>query len=77
MRSVHRHPAFYTRNLLHGFAPGRKTDVIARLLAGELAKGLGQATVFDPEPGAGGNVWHGVAATLGTLQNPFDPVNGH
>ena len=45
-----------TVNLLHGFAPGGNTDVIARLLAGELAKGLGQATVVDSKPGAGGNI---------------------
>lgn len=43
-------------SLLHGFAPGGNTDVIARLLAVELAKGLGQATVVESKPGAGGNI---------------------
>lgn len=43
-------------SFVHGFAPGGNTDVIARLLASELAKTFGQAAVVEPKPGAGGIV---------------------
>ena len=36
------------------FAPGGATDVVARLLAGEVSKALGQAVVIENKPGAAG-----------------------
>ena len=38
------------------FAPGGTIDVLARVLAPELAAGLGQTVAIDTRPGAGGNV---------------------
>ena len=38
------------------FAPGGTIDVLARVLAPELAAGLGQPVAIDTRPGAGGNV---------------------
>ncbi len=42
------------------FAPGGTTDIIARILAGEMSRRLGQSMVVENRPGAG--------ATLGTGQ---------
>lgn len=39
---------------MHGFPPGGNIDIIARLLANEMAKGLGQSIVIEPKPGAVG-----------------------
>jgi tripartite-type tricarboxylate transporter receptor subunit TctC len=37
--------------LMHGFPPGGNVDVVARLLAQEMSKGLGQAIVVEGKPG--------------------------
>ena len=42
--------------LMQGFAPGGNVDNVARVLAAELQKGLGQPVVVEAKVGAGGNV---------------------
>src|SRR5215212_8635159 len=39
-----------------GFAPGGNVDVIARLLAQEMAKGLGQTIIVENKPGQAGAI---------------------
>jgi tripartite-type tricarboxylate transporter receptor subunit TctC len=41
---------------LQGFAPGGNADTIARVLAEEMSKTLGQPVVAEARPGAGGNL---------------------
>lgn len=42
--------------IIQGFAPGGNADTIARVLAQEMSKGLGQPIVVEARPGAGGNL---------------------
>jgi len=48
--------------LMHGFAAGGNADAVARILAVELGKGLGQPVVVEPKPGAGGTIASGAVA---------------
>ena len=42
--------------ILVGFAPGGSTDILARVIAQEMSKNIGQQVVVDNRPGAGGNI---------------------
>lgn len=42
--------------ILQGFAPGGNADAIARTVGMEMARGLGQSTVVESQPGAGGTI---------------------
>jgi tripartite-type tricarboxylate transporter receptor subunit TctC len=54
---------------LVGFAPGGSTDIVARLIAQEMSKSIGQQVVVDNRTGAGGNI----AAELASKA----PPDGH
>src|SRR5215470_12689020 len=41
---------------MHGFPPGGNVDIIGRLLANEMSKGLGQSIVIEPRPGVAGSL---------------------
>lgn len=41
---------------LVGFAPGGSTDIVARIIAQEMSKTIGQQVVVENRPGAGGNI---------------------
>jgi tripartite-type tricarboxylate transporter receptor subunit TctC len=43
-----------TITMMHGFTPGANVDIVARLVAEQLGKRLGQTIVVEPRPGAGG-----------------------
>ena len=45
-----------TIRILVGFAPGGSTDIVARLIAQEMTKNIGQQVVVENRPGAGGNI---------------------
>ena len=38
------------------FPPGGSTDIVARVVAGKMAEGIGKAVLVDNKPGAAGNV---------------------
>jgi len=42
--------------ILIGFSAGGTTDIITRMISGELARSLGQPVVIENRPGAGGNI---------------------
>lgn len=48
--------------IIQGFPPGGNADSVARVLAQELQKGLGQPVVVEARPGAGGTVGADVVA---------------
>lgn len=48
--------------LLVGFAPGGPTDVMARIIAGQLGERLGGSFIVENRAGAGGNIAAGVVA---------------
>src|SRR5262245_53137871 len=56
-------PATYAQNypnrlikVVHGFPPGGNVDIISRLLAQEMTKGLGQSIIVEPKPGLAGSL---------------------
>lgn len=51
-----------TVRLMHGFAAGGNADAVARILATELSKSLGQQVMVEPKPGAGGTLAAGTVA---------------
>jgi hypothetical protein len=53
--------------LIVGFAPGGSTDIVARLIAQEMGKNIGQQVVVENRPGAGS----AIAAEL-TAKSPPD-----
>lgn len=42
--------------VLNGFPPGGATDVVGRVLTDHLTQSLGKPFVFEPKPGAAGNI---------------------
>ena len=53
--AVHDYPNRLIK-LLHGFPPGGNVDVVARLMAQEMSKGLGQPIIVEGKPGQAGSV---------------------
>jgi tripartite-type tricarboxylate transporter receptor subunit TctC len=45
-----------TVRIYHGFGPGGNADTVARIIAEEMTKGLGQPVIVESKPGAGGTV---------------------
>ena len=53
--------------LMHGFPPGGNVDVVARLMAQEMSKGLGQTIMVESKPGQAGSI---AAETIATSAEP-------
>ncbi len=53
--------------LMHGFPPGGNVDVVARLMAQEMSKGLGQTIVVESKPGQAGSI---AAEAIATSTEP-------
>ena len=53
--------------LMHGFPPGGNVDVVARLMAQEMSKGLGQTILVESKPGQAGSM---AAETIATNTEP-------
>ena len=43
-----------TITIIHGFAAGGPSDIVARIIADGLSKALGQSVIVEPRPGASG-----------------------
>ena len=43
-------------HLMQGFPPGGNVDIVARLMAQEMAKSLGQTIIVEGKPGIAGNL---------------------
>jgi tripartite-type tricarboxylate transporter receptor subunit TctC len=56
------------------FAPGGSSEIVARTLAVELSKGLGQSVYVDNKPGAAGNV---AMAEVATSTDQHTLILGH
>ena len=56
--------------LMHGFPPGGNVDVLARIVAEEMSKGLGQTIVIEAKPGVVGSI---AAETV--TRSPADKYN--
>jgi tripartite-type tricarboxylate transporter receptor subunit TctC len=48
--------------IVHGLAPGGPSDIIARIVADNLTRRIGQQVIVDPRPGAGGRLAAGQIA---------------
>ena len=48
--------------IVHGLAQGGSADIIARLIAENLTRRIGQQVIVDPRPGAGGRLAAGQIA---------------
>jgi tripartite-type tricarboxylate transporter receptor subunit TctC len=55
--------------IIVGFAPGSATDILARLVAEQFGKSMGQSFIVENKPGAGGSV--------GTAQAKNSPPDGY
>jgi tripartite-type tricarboxylate transporter receptor subunit TctC len=53
--------------LMHGFPPGGNVDVVARLMAQEMSKGLRQTILVESKPGQAGSI---AAETIATSAEP-------
>lgn len=62
--SAHAEPAYPSKpiQMIVAYPPGGGTDILARLIAAELARELGQPVVVNNRPGASGNIGTEAAA---------------